>query len=84
MALFCIAPDTSMAADAMNNTESSFVCIIVVSKQLDFIIKLQFFMLPAFGPSPKMGVLVRMLKYTSTVNSTAILEHELLSPIVEF
>jgi hypothetical protein len=30
MALFRIAPDTSMAADAMNSTESSsFVCIIL-------------------------------------------------------
>jgi hypothetical protein len=31
MTLFCITPDTNMAADATNNTESSFVCIIVVS-----------------------------------------------------
>jgi hypothetical protein len=28
MALLCIAPDTSIAADTMNNIESSFVFII--------------------------------------------------------
>jgi hypothetical protein len=28
MALLCIAPDTSIAADTMNNTGSSFVFII--------------------------------------------------------
>lgn len=42
MTLFGITLDTRKATEVMNNTESSFVCILVVIDSLNFILKLSY------------------------------------------